>query len=376
MKKVLLCCILMFIIIGIVFLNAIRLSNIEKDNLNTKNEIMISDLNISGEDLINILTTKNGNWDELPLTKNFRKKFNAKDGILGKMNYDSVKKNPYNNGEYPFEDYSYIVVKKGKKETAYMYNFILDKEMEHYEDFKIERIYNLTDENGNKLDAKSLIDKDNYQESFRMLCAGYMREQCIGVTDSFHKKYPYFLDIFVHYSPLKFNHIEFVEENSSWERKKAYFVVDSILECKKREYLVEFTLDKRGYLDDVDVKMIKEEMYEGNSQERINKVTFKNSNWNNLKLTDSFRKKFEPNNGVMDDIDSINIDIDVDEVTLEMNKKYITCFVDKNDTIVSYYFEYLKDNEGYLDDVICEKLPYINKTAIEVKELYLKENKE
>ena len=376
MKKVLLCCILMFIIIGIVFLNAIRLSNIEKDNLYTKNEIMISDLNISGEDLINILTTKNGNWDELPLTKNFRKKFNAKDGILGKMDYDSVKKNPYNNGEYPFEDYSYIVVKKGKKETAYMYNFILDKEMEHYEDFKIKRIYNLTDENGNKLDAKSLIDKDNYQESFRMLCAGYMREQCIGVTDSFHKKYPYFLDIFVHYSPLKFNHIEFVEENSSWERKEAYFVVDSILECKKREYLVEFALDKRGYLDDVDVKLIKEEMYEGNSQERINKVTYKNSNWNNLKLTDSFRKKFEPNNGVMDDIDSINIDIDVDEVTLEMNKKYITCFVDKNDTIVSYYFEYLKDNEGYLDDVICEKLPYINKTAIEVKELYLKENKE
>ena len=326
------------------------------------------------ENLIMQIAIKDGNWSNLLLTDNFKSKYNEKDGVLGKIQFDKIEYKPYNEGRYSFEDRTYFVITQGLKKTAYTFNLI--GKNGYIDDIKYFEIFDLTDENGQELDAKVTINSDNFTRIFHMLSIGGNDERSVAVTPNFHQKYPYFLDIFEHYSPLKFNNIKFVEENSSWERKEAYFIVDSILECKKRKYLVEFALDKRGYLDDVDVKLIKEEMYEGNSQERINKVTYKNSNWNNLKLTDSFRKKFEPNNGVMDDIDSINIDIDVDEVTLEMNKKYITCFVDKNDTIVSYYFEYLKDNEGYLDDVICEKLPYINKTAIEVKELYLKENKE
>ena len=346
--------------------------NIKSDTIE-KDEIRISDLNISGEELINILTRKNGDWSNLPLTNNFRKKFNEQDGILGTLNYDSVEKNPYYNNKYPFENYSYIVVKNGKQETAYMYSFILDIEGEHYEDFRIDRVFYLTDENGNELDAKSIINIDNYVESFYMLSAGYEDEQCIGVTSKFHTKYPYFLDIFEHYSPLEYNHIKFVEEKSSWERKEAYFEVDSALECKKRYYLVEFALDEKGYLDDVVVHKVNEVEYEGNRQERINKITYQNSNWDNLNLTGNFRKKFFSESGIVEDIENINIDIPVDEVSLEMNTKYITCFTSKSGEIIAYYFEYIKDNEDSIDNIICNKLPYINKSAEEAKELYLKE---
>ncbi|MBR1453297.1 MAG: hypothetical protein IJ593_01430, partial [Lachnospiraceae bacterium] len=176
--------------------------------------------------------------------------------------------------------------------------------------------------------------------------------------------------------PLKFNHIEFVSEQSSWERKEAYFVVDSILECKKREYLVEFALDKRGYLDDVDVKMIKEEMYEGNSQECSAKIKYIHSNWDNLKLTENFKNKFKPDKGIIPYIDSINIDIPIDGISLKGDVEYICCFRDKNNNQITYLIKYIDSDDDYLDDVICEKLPYTNKTAAEVKELYLKENKE
>ena len=53
---------------------------------------------------------------------------------------------------------------------------------------------------------------------------------------------------------------------------------------------------------------------------------------------------------------NINIDIDVDEVTLEMNRKYVTCFTYKNGDKISYLFEYLEDQDGKLDNVLCEKL--------------------
>lgn len=350
-------------------------NNVEKRVISVidNNEIKISDLNINGSDLINILTTKNGDWSNLPLTNNFRKKFNEREGILGSLNYDSVEKNPYTDGRYPFEAYSYIVVKKGKQETAYIYNFILDSEGEHYDDFKIEMAFNLIDENGKELDAKSIINSDNYVDSFYMLSAGYDDEQCIGVTNKFHTKYPYFLDIFEHYSPLMYNNIKFIEEKSSWEKKEAYFEVDSVLECKKRYYLVEFALDEKGYLDDVAVHKVNEMEYEGNTQNCTTKIKYKNSNWDKLELTENFRKKYRPESGIIPEIDSINIDIPIDGISVNGDVEYICCFSDNNNIKISYFVRYIDSNDNYLDDVILEKLPYTNKTAEEVKELYLKE---
>ena len=53
---------------------------------------------------------------------------------------------------------------------------------------------------------------------------------------------------------------------------------------------------------------------------------------------------------------------------------YIYCFTNKDDVKEAYYVKYIEDNKGNLDDLKFERLPYINKSAAEVKELYLKEH--
>lgn len=368
--------VVLFVIIAIALFIAIRNGIVKNKSIEQQiDEIVETGIDyIQFEDFNELglkVAEKNGNWSKYNLSKNFLNKYNEKDGIFGNVQFDKVEYKPYNNGKYSFEDYSYLVLTQGLKKTAYIFSMVNGSD--GY-DIIFGDTIEITDENGQELDAKVTINNDNFTRIFHMLSHGGDDEKSVAVTDYFHKKYPYFLDLFIHYSPLTFNHIEFVPERSSWEHKEAYFIVNSQLECKKRYYKVKFTLDNRGYLDDVKVNKVNEEEYGGDGQERINKITYQNSNWDNLKLTDNFRSKYDNKIGIMDDIENINIDIDVDETTLEINRKYITCFTSKNDEIVSYYFEYIKDKDGNLDNVVCEKLPYINKTAAEVKELYLKEH--
>ena len=235
----------------------------------------------------------------------------------------------------------------------------------------------ITDEKGNELEGKIKVEKDSFVRAMQMLAWGYEQEECIGKTEKFKEKYPYFLDLFEHYSPLTFNHIEFVSERSSWEKKEAYFVVDSILECKKREYLVNFTLDKRGYLDDVKVNKVNEKGYDGNNENRSVKLLYTNSNWQNLEITDNYREK---HNGISynNDINSIDIDYEAQEKLVEDNNynEYLRLYRMKDGTTSVYYIKYIMDGKGNIDDIECYKLNYENISIEEAKELYLKEHKE
>ena len=55
------------------------------------------------------LAEKNGDWSRYRLCENFRKKYNEKDGIFGKMQFDKVEYKPFHAGKYPFEEYPYLV---------------------------------------------------------------------------------------------------------------------------------------------------------------------------------------------------------------------------------------------------------------------------
>ena len=91
-------------------------------------------------------------------------------------------------------------------------------------------------------------------------------------------------------------------------------------------------------------------------------------------MVNNFRKKYNNVDGVIKDIDDINVDIQMDGVTVEKYKKYIRKFADKNGKTIFYIYEHFRDDDGNLDDIICEKLPYANMSLEEVKELYLKEH--
>ena len=318
---------------------------------------------------------KNGDWSDLHLTDVFRKKYNEKDGIFGDMQFDKVEYRPYHDGKYPFEDFAYLVITQGKKKTAYTYSLDPSSSGDGYNDVIIGDVYPLTDEKGNELDFRVGITEKNFFNKMDDLAWGHEEEQLVGVTDHFHKKYPYFLDLFIHYSPLTFNHIEFVPERSSWERKEAYFIVNSQLECKKRYYKVKFTLDNRGYLDDAKVNKVNDEEYVGNYDEIAAKLEYENSNWDELKITDNYRKKFN-GQSYNPDIKKINIDYDVKSEYVEKGNynEYLLQYTMQDGTTSVYHIKYIMDENGYIDDIECNKLNYDNIPIKEAKELYLKDH--
>jgi hypothetical protein len=312
------------------------------------------------------------------LSKNFLNKYNEKDGIFGNVQFDKVEYKPYNNGKYSFEDYSYLVLTQGLKKTAYIFSMVNGSD--GY-DIIFGDTIEITDENGQELDAKVTINKDNFTRIFHMLSRGGDDEKSVVVTDAFHRRYPYFLDIFEHYSPLTFNNIEFAPERSSWERKEAYFIVNSQLECKKRYYKVKFTLDNRGYLDDVKVNKVNEEEYDNNERDGGLHIFYLNSNWNGLNLTDNFRKKFSPDKGVFPDIKLLGNNFsfsseskEYKQVSLDGDAKVNQIRGFKISNSYKYYlYKVYKDEQGNIDDIIYEKLPYENISIEEAKELYLKD---
>ena len=323
-----------------------------------------------------ILAKKNVNWDKYPLSEKFKEKYNEKDGILGKLQYDDIEYRAYAGSieKYYFRDYyTYFVITQGLEQTAYIYDTVYQQDGYLLDDVTIIEKIKITDSEGNYLSIKGhSIDRDNFYSCFNSLSRGGDDEQSIAVTDHFHKKYPYFLDLFIHYSPLRFNRIEFIPERSSWEKKEAYFIVDSKLECKKRYYRVKFKLDDKGYLDDVNVIKVNEVEYEGDNQYETEKLTYKNSNWSGLKLSDKFKNKYNSNTGILNDIDSINIDIQMDGITVERSKVYIREFIDKNGQKVIYSYQYF-DKDGELDDIVCKRMNYYYNSLEEAKELYLKD---
>lgn len=376
-KYIIVSLIIVVIVIIIIykFNNNISLNtNIAINSMETNSEMKtLQNTSYTMIEIAELLLNKNSKWSDLPLSDSFMQKYNSNDGVLGKIEFDNVEIRPYIDGKYSFEDYAYFVVTQGKKKTAYVYDFKLANNGLLIDDIIFPKVYYLTDENGQELDARVTIDENNYRSCFYSLAWGMDDEQSVAVTSSFHKKYPFFLDIFEHYSPLIFNPIEFVPERSSWERKEAYFIVDSKLECKERHYKVKFSLDSRGYLDDVNVIKVNEEEYEIEPlgwnfvRDHISPIfvlIYPNSNYKLIKSTENFKKKYNNENRILNNIY-------VKDCQLYDKLSYLVLL---DDTKKYYYVDATTiDDENTIDNIVITELPYNNVTFEEAKELYLKE---
>lgn len=349
---------------------------VENTNIETSQteEITRFNMHYNYPQMLKMLIEKNSDWSDLPLTEEFKKKYNSSDGILGKIKFDKVEMNPDFGGKYPFEDTAYFVITQGEKKTAYGYQYVF-KNDKLLDDVLFPEKYYLTDEFGRELDFRVTINKENFYNKFGNLAIGGEYEQCIAVTEHFHKKYPYFLDLFIHYSPLGANPITFIEEKSSWEKKEAYFEVDSIYECIKRHYIVSFLIDSNGFLDDAEVKLIGEYPYEKDSLVKASsQVFYKNSNWNYLKLSDNFKNKYNESKTVYNDINELNID----EITFGLfYNDDVNVIINKYKTIDGsnrwLYEKYIYDENDYLDDVKILPIDYIGEDSEEAKEAYIKQ---
>ncbi len=202
---------------------------------------------------------KNGDWSKLPLSEEFRKKYNEKDGILGKEEYDKIEYAPMWAQDFErLEDHvKFFVITQGKKKTAYTY-IIFDNDDGLVDDIYLYEKFILYDENGKELGIPKYTF-DNFSPSlyFKKIFLEFKEEE-IETTENFKKKYPHFIDLFIHYSPIDYNIALYdIEESEGFnliftdeEKKKyiynniAYFEVDSLLEKVKRYYKVVYSIDE------------------------------------------------------------------------------------------------------------------------------------
>ena len=380
-KKMLILSIVTIILVIILSTLVLR-SNIKKQNVDEKQKLYdYFHTDVGKWELVQKVCEKNGNWKNYPLTSNFIAKYNEKDGIFGDMQFDKVEVNPYKEGEYHFAYTSHIVVTQGLKKTAYIFYREFSKEPENspkyepgLEDVVITDIISLTDEKGNKLDDRFIFNDEKKLKLVKnIIDVDKNLQDSAAITTHFKEKYPYFLDLFIHYSPLTYNKIRFIENESDLNTNIAIFEVDSILEYKLRKYKVKFILDDKLYLDDCEVEKIDETIYKENHDNRDNRtarVYYKNSNWDDLKLTDSFKEKYTNEIGTFKDIDLIDIDEKMKETVIETNKLYIILCKFKDGSIHAYIRTIIEDDDDFLDEVTYEEIEYKGETIDELKNKY------
>lgn len=331
-------------------------------NLTDEEKSKIVDWEVNGaHELIRLMCLKNGDWSKLPISKETREQFNEKDGILKGYDFESAEVD-YEGVEYYDASPAKIIITNGKEKKRVYVDYRFTDEGINY--INIEDIITIVDDNGNKLNEGFPFDDKHTIMNFETWVN-------VGLTDKYISNHgKELLDLFTHYSPLDYNPIIFDKSKSKLNNHMAYFIVTSVLECKEREYEVYYQLDENDYLDDAYAVCVKEKELEPTNKYLGAKIYYKNSNWNELLLTERFKTKFDSSRGTFQDIDSV-IDGEIAIEKIDKNN-YIFEFLSKDNKHIFYLYknEYVNN---YLDDVAYKKLPYENMSIEEVKEQYLKD---
>ena len=319
-------------------------------------------------DVVLLMCKKNSDWSKLPISKETREKYNEKDGLLKDFDFDTVEIDYEGTEQFDYEPTpAKLIITKGKEKTRIYLDY---SNLNGVSDVQIKDVVKLTDKNGNELNPGFPFDDEH-------IISNFSDWYNVGLTNKFKNKYgDNLLNLFIHYSPLTYNHIGFDIDKSDLSKNMAYFTVNSVLECKKREYEVYYTLDKDKYLDDAQARLVNEIDTEPNDKNSTTKAFYKHSNLQNTNLSSAFIDSISKNGSYNPDIDYIDINYFADEECLDKNYlDYIRCYKMKDGSINSYHVEYVKNGDIF-DNIISSKLPYTNMSAKEVKELYLKEQNE
>lgn len=330
-------------------------------NLTDDEKKQIIDWEVNGaHELIRLMCMKNGDWSKLPISKEIRKQFNEKEGILKDYEFENVEVD-YEGVEFYDASPAKIIITNGNDKKRVYIDYRFDDD--GINNINIKDVITIVDSEGNKLNEGFPFDDSHIVENFDTW-------DNVGLTNKYianHGKE--LLNLFIHYSPLDYNPITFVENKSELNNHMVYFIVTSVLECKEREYKVYYQLDENNYLDDAHAVCVKERELEPKPDLLGAKIYYKNSNWTNLPLSNNFKKKFNSIYGTFKDIDKV-----VDgEIAIEKISKdnYIFEFLGKDNRHLFYLYKQKYVNEE-LDDIIYTKLPYEDIEILEVKELYFK----
>lgn len=329
---------------------------------------------------------KNGDWSLYPLSNDVYKQYNEKDGLLGKDTFNTIELDLTGDMTNAI-----IKVKTTNSDGSFLYVINCDEIDTASEDEGKRLIDNITvtktqtsNSEGNSIDIRQVFDNEHIESNFnelsrdgeKRLIEGYdwdgtYHGDNIAVSDNFRNKYPYFLDLFIHYSPLEYNEIAL--KDLDIEKQIATFEVNSLLECKKRIYEVKYKLTDDLYLNDAEVNKINEIDTEATNDNRTSKLLYQHSNWKELELTDNFLSNHKNDNGIVPLIDEINVDAVMEEMQLFTKDyyKYIYKFKLKNNNDLVYFVEIVCDDKGKIDQIMFNELPYTNISVDEAKTKFL-----
>lgn len=359
------------------------------------------------EDIVLELCDENNDWSLLKISNNLYDTMKKNKGLLGS---DDIKRF-YIDNKPPYKVQRIKLIYENEKQKV---ELIISKEMDYvYADensygseiisnFVIEDTINLTDTKGNEVDTRRVFTKENTRKNFEELCKdgdergemdypdgehyGYYGDN-VAVSNYFRSKYPYFLDIFVHYSPLEYNKI--ILKDLDIENQIATFEVDSVLECKKRTYEVKYMLNEDEYLDDVKVKILKEEAIQPNRQLQLNynrsQDFYLNTNFDEYKQaingTDNYYNELKKYGSWFIDIELLDNNFKFEKpyyesIGLNNNNGFIGRFKMKDNTYCFYYRKIIYTDKMQKDGVINGKLPYDSSLTLEkVRDKFIADKK-
>lgn len=209
------------------------------------------------------MTEKGNDWRCFPILKSIKERYNEKEGILEKYNFDSV--------EYSQETLDLLaengstspicfIITKGKKKTKIYFRILLDGGLDELEE---ERVVDITDEHGNELDTRLVCNEQNWLIILHNFVSKDVEEQLtIAITDKLRKKYLNFQDIFSDIIPTHKNYGKVLysietEEQSNYNTLTAIYRCFEIKNNKNmRLYKVHFILDDKQYIDDVEIEVL------------------------------------------------------------------------------------------------------------------------
>ena len=232
-----------------------NLTNAEKEKMLYYNE------NIN--EMLLEMMKKDGNWRCFPVIKDIKEQYDEKKGLLAEFDFDSVE---YSNEtldilkEYGSTGRVSVVGTKNKQKKKVYMSIATNGGLEN---FSIDRVVNLTDENGNELDTRLRCTEENWQTILSNFVSQEIETQhTIAVTDSFIELYPDFRDVFLKKVPSQKDFTSVIysietQEKSDYSKLTATYRCFEIKDTKNmRLYKVHFILDDKQYIDDVEIEIL------------------------------------------------------------------------------------------------------------------------
>ena len=241
-------------------------NNVVTNNNNTNNT-HLSMLDEPGE-VVWITACPNSDWSELPLSQQFKRKFNPKKGIL---NDESIKKVVYDITVNKEEQIVVLTVIDNLKEDEFYVHYILNNKNE-LDDIEIVKHKLSYDENGKEVIYKRTMNEINYILNLESLAdpSRHWEDifQYINVTDNYKKKHS---SGFVSSRGFYYYSIQGIEEICDFENKIVYlkceypvvdengWAIEPVDEGLTLYYRIHYTTNEKRWLDDIEVEIVSDE---------------------------------------------------------------------------------------------------------------------